>query len=153
MDSIRATEILLQLDQPPTSASESKYFGIVLIPEIVEEVLQCVRSFQEARRKTPTLQVQIHESPWQGGFYSGDMDEHDPAGSRIDVQEMLVGEFSDARDTFEVGPSGRLITVPKERSFVGVQWRAYDPSLEERLHSTPLSTEALEEIREYLARK
>lgn len=153
MDSIPATEVLLNLDKSSTKPSQSRYFGIVLTAGILEEVLQCVRSFQQAHRDASTLQVQIHESPWHGGFYSGEMDDHDPTNPRIEVQEMLVGEFTEARDSFEVDPGGCLISVPEEEAFVGVQWRAYDPSSEKRLHSSPLSLRALKELRAYLDRK
>lgn len=139
MNAFRAHEVLLDLESGSTADSGYGYFGIVFTQAGIDEVLECVRSFQKTRSEVSTLQVQVHECPWHGGFYRGSKEDHDPSGSRLDVQEMLVGEFFDTRVAFEVDVAGNLISVPDERSYIGVQWRAYDPASRSHLDSRPLS--------------
>jgi hypothetical protein len=151
MDSVRAKEVLLELDKPSPVKTPFGYFGIVFTLKDLEEVLTCVEAFENAQEKAPSLEVQVHECPWPGEFYYGDVTDHDPRGMSLAVQEMLVGDFVDTRVSFEVDPAGNLVDSPEEKSFVGVQWRAYDPSSGETLHSRPLSVAVLEALVDHLS--
>lgn len=151
MDSIRAKEVLIELGEPATGKTPFGYFGIVFTPKDLQEILDCVEAFEKSQEKAPSLQVQIHESPWPGEFYYGDMNDHDPMGMSLSVQEMLVGDFTDERTTYEVDPGGNLVDVSKEVSFTGVQWRAYDPSSRKTLHSRPLPLSVLEALSDHLS--
>ncbi len=151
MDSVRAKEVLLELDKPAPVKTPFGYFGIVFTLKDLQEVLACVEAFQNAEELVPSLQVQVHECPWPGKFYYGDMSDHDPTGMSLTVQEMLVGDFVDTRVSFEVNPAGSLVESPEEKSFIGVQWRSYDPSSGETLHSRPLSIAVLEALADHLS--
>lgn len=151
MDSIQARELLVELGDPSTGKTPFGYFGIVFTLKDLKEVLSCVEAFKSAKEEAPSLQVQAHEGPWPGKFYYGDITDHDPTGMSLDVQEMLVGNFVDERTSYEIDPGGNLIGTPKETSFVGVQWRAYDPSSRETLHSRPLSPTVLEGLADHLS--
>lgn len=151
MDALRAKEVLIELGEPSTGKTPFGYFGIVFTLKDLREVIGCIEAFKKAQEKAPSLQVQVHECPWPGKFYYGDMTDHDPTGMSLAVQEMLVGDFVDERTTYEVDPGGNLIDVPKEISFMGVQWRAYDPSSRKTLHSRPLSISVLEALYDHLS--
>lgn len=151
MDALRAREVLIELDKPDPVKTPFGYFGIVFTLKGLKEVLQCVEDFRGGREEFPTLQVQVHEGPWPGEFYYGDMSNHDPTGMSLAVQEMLVGEFVDTRVSYEVDSGGDLVNVPEEKTFIGVQWRSCDSSSQQQLHSRPLSAAVFEALTDHLS--